>query len=111
MNGTSFEHASSCPRCWAVLAPCSSHCDGCGLAFARRGGVLDAIGDTLREARAAQVEALYTRHPFPGYAPSDDGPTLLDRSRRAPFLAALDRAVGPQTTVLDCGSGTAQLAA
>jgi SAM-dependent methyltransferase len=69
------------------------------------------IGATPREARAHGVEQFYTRHPFPGYAPGDDGPTLIDRSRRAPFLVALDRALSPRATLVDCGCGTGQLAA
>lgn len=102
---------SFCPRCFTDLAARAERCPSCALGFLRRGGVLDVIGHTAREARARGVEEFYTRHPFPGYAPGDDGPTLIDRSRRAPFLVALDAAIGPQMTVVDCGCGTGQLAA
>jgi SAM-dependent methyltransferase len=76
----------------------------------RVGGILDTIGAKERETRAAGVETFYTASPFPGYHPGDDGPTLLDRSRQAPFLVALDEAIGPEMTVVDCGCGTGQLA-
>jgi SAM-dependent methyltransferase len=57
------------------------------------------------------VERFYARNPFPGYAAADDAGTLLDRSRRAPFLAALDQALPADARLLDLGSGTSQLAA
>jgi len=60
---------------------------------------------------AAAVDAFYASHPFPGYAPGDDARALLDRARRAPFLAALDAALPHDATVVDCGCGTGQLAA
>lgn len=103
--------ASFCPRCFRELEPQAERCPSCSLGFLRRGGVLDVIGHAARESRAQGVEEFYTRNPFPGYAPGDDGPTLIDRSRRAPFLVALDQAIGPQMTVVDCGCGTGQLAA
>jgi SAM-dependent methyltransferase len=71
---------------------------------------LDPMQRGGRDAVAA-VDAFYARHPFPGYAPGDDARTLLDRSRGAPFLAALDAALPPDATVVDCGCGTGQLAA
>ena len=102
---------STCPRCVQPVPAQVTDCPACGLAFERRGGVLDVLGPAERESRAGEVEAFYTRHPFPGYAPGDDGPTLLDRSRRAPFLVALDAAIDARATVVDCGCGTGQLAA
>ena len=102
-------HTGFCPRCLQPLGP-GDECGQCGLTFVRRGGVLDVLGEEQREQRASEVESFYTRNPFPGYAPGDDGPTLLDRSRSSPFLAALDQAIPPSATVLDCGCGTAQLA-
>jgi SAM-dependent methyltransferase len=104
--------ARSCPRCFAGLSPDAAHaCAGCGLAFERTGGVIDVIGPGPRGAEAERVEAFYAQSPFPGYAAGDDGAALLDRSRRSPFLAALDAAVAPGARILDCGCGTAQLAA
>ncbi|MFT4539197.1 MAG: SAM-dependent methyltransferase [Planctomycetota bacterium] len=71
--------------------------------------MLDVLGITEREHRAAEVESFYTESPFPGYAPGDTGPVLLDRCRRAPYLAALDAAIGPTDRVLDLGCGTGQI--
>lgn len=103
--------AGFCPRCLGTLEPGREVCGGCGLAFTRRGSVLDVLGPRARGAAAARVEAFYTAHPFPGYAAGDDGPGLIDRSRRAPFLVALDRALAPNATLVDVGCGTGQLAA
>src|SRR5262245_46533496 len=63
-----------------------------------------------REQEAA-VDAFYAAHPFPGYAPGDGARALIDRSRAAPFLVALDRAIPSDATVVDCGCGTGQLGA
>jgi len=101
--------APFCPRCFAAVSA-GGACGGCGLEFARVGGVLDLIDRDAREARAAEVERFYSKSPFPGYAPDDTGPGLIDRCRAAPFLDALDRSIGPEERVLDCGCGTAQLA-
>lgn len=100
---------STCPRCLAPVPPEVEACPGCSLPFLRNGGVLDVLGHTERERRAAGVEAFYTESPFPGYAPGDDGPTLLDRCRRAPYLAALDAAIPSDARVLDLGCGTGQI--
>ncbi len=110
-KATAEPAAGFCPRCLGDLEPAGEACPGCGLAYVRRGGVVDTIGPRERERRAADVEAFYTANPFPGYAPGDDGPGLIDRSRRAPFLVALDRAVPPDGTLVDVGCGTGQLAA
>ena len=101
---------STCPRCFAAVESDSS-CRGCDLEFERVGDMLDVLASTEREHRAAEVESFYARSPFPGYAPADDGGTLLDRSRRSSFLTALDDAVPPNGRVVDLGCGTAQLAA
>jgi SAM-dependent methyltransferase len=94
-----------------LLDDAVERCPQCQLAFLRVGGILDTLGAKERETRAAGVEEFYTANPFPGYAPGDDGPTLIDRSRRAPFLVALDAAIPADATVVDCGCGTGQLAA
>lgn len=101
---------TTCPRCFATFDRGVS-CPVCQLAFERRGGLIDVLAGTERAEAAALVERFYTKSPFPGYAPADDAGTLLDRSRRAPFLVALDAALPADATVLDCGCGTAQLAA
>jgi SAM-dependent methyltransferase len=103
--------ALRCPRCGAALADEDRECGRCRLAFERVGGIVDVIGAQERESRAAGVERFYTANPFPGYAPGDDGPTLIDRSRRSRFLAALDAAIPADANVADCGCGTGQLAA
>jgi SAM-dependent methyltransferase len=102
--------AFTCPRCFGELDAVQRACARCGLEFERVGGILDTIGVRERETRARDVESFYTANPFPGYAPGDDGPTLIDRSRRAPFLVSLDAAIAPEATVVDCGCGTGQLA-
>lgn len=77
----------------------------------RHGSIYDFLDDTGFEGRAADVNRFYERRPFPGYGAGDGAHSLLDRSHRSPFLVALDRAVPPEACVLDCGSGTAQVAA
>mgnify|MGYP001298854300 CR=1 FL=1 len=99
-----------CPRCATALSA-ETRCDACGAEFAARAGYVDFIAEGSRSERAREVTAFYVRNPFPGYAPSDDATTLLERSRRSPFLVELDRAIAPDATVLDCGCGTGQLAA
>jgi SAM-dependent methyltransferase len=60
--------------------------------------------------RAPEVNAFYEARPFPGYMPSDDAASLLDRCRRAPFLVGLDQSIPPDARVLDAGCGTGQIA-
>jgi len=107
-NGTPPERGL-CPRCFQGLG--ESACGACGLAFEREGRLIDLLGPEPRESRAARVESFYERSPFPGYAPDDDAGTLLDRARRSSFLRALDASLPADARVLDCGCGTAQLAA
>lgn len=99
----------ACPRCARPFVP-EEACPACGAVVAVTDTILDFLGAGDRTAEARRVEAFYERRPFPGYASGDDAQTLLDRSRRSPFLVALDRAIAPDAVVLDCGSGTAQLA-
>ena len=100
----------ACPRCRSALDS-DSACSACGLAYSIADGVVDVLGPAPRPGAAGEVERFYGRSPFPGYAPADDAGSLLDRSRRAPFLAALDAALPSDAAVLDVGAGTAQLAA
>ncbi len=101
-----------CPTCAAPLA--DAHCAGCGASFQRGdtpdSHLLDHLASAQREARAAEVEAFYSVSPFPGYAPEDNGASLLDRSRRSGFLKALDMALPPDGQVIDIGCGTGQTA-
>ncbi len=100
-----------CPRCGGALDLEGTVVEcACGLRAGRRGGVVDFVDGEELSGRGAEVEAFYTRRPFPGYAAGDDAGTILDRGRRSAFLVALDRAIGSATRVLDCGCGTAQLA-
>ena len=109
---TSRATSSICPRCFTALAPeVAERCPSCELVFVRSGGLLDVLGPRERESRAAEVEAFYTHSPFPGYAPGDDGPALLDRCRRTPFMVSLDAAIPIDARVLDAGCGTAQIPA
>ncbi len=110
MESISSPSVPFCPRCRRALASDCTRCPDCHLGFSPLGGVLDVIGELPRETRAQNVEEFYTRSPFPGYAPGDDGATLLDRGRRTPFLDQLDASIAPDAWVLDCGCGTAQLA-
>lgn len=104
-------HGASCPRCASPLGAGTAGCAACGLTFRWSGGVIDVLGAAEREQRAALVETFYTASPFPGYAPSDDASTLLDRSRRSPFVRALDEAIPASGRVLSIGCGTAQVPA
>jgi SAM-dependent methyltransferase len=107
---TPSTHSPTCPRCFTQLGS-AEICPTCQLEFVVLGGLLDHLGPTERETRAADVESFYTKSPFPGYAPGDDGPALLDRCRKAPFLVSIDAAVPPTARVLDAGCGTAQIPA
>ncbi len=100
-----------CPRCFRDMPRDSVDCPACGLAFRRVGGVLDVLGAQPRESKAAEVESFYTAAPFPGYAPSDDAVSLLERSRRSSFLCSLDEAVPTDGRFLSVGCGTAQVPA
>lgn len=107
--GSAHGISGSCPRCFQGLG--ERACGACGLEFEREGGLIDVLGAAQRETSALEVERFYARNPFPGYARDDERGTLLDRARRSPFLRALDAALPLDARVLDCGCGTAQLAA
>jgi SAM-dependent methyltransferase len=100
----------ACPGCGAGFVP-AEPCKKCGLRVRRHGSIYDVLADTVFTERALDVNRFYERRPFPGYGPGDGAHSLLDRSRASPFLVALDRAVPPGAAVLDCGSGTSQVAA
>jgi SAM-dependent methyltransferase len=108
MDGTSQDPI--CPRCFAALTS-RSPCASCGLDFELVGKMVDTVGPQGRGGAAEPVERFYEKNPFPGYAPADDAGSLLDRSRRSAFLDRLDAAIPAAARVLDCGCGTAQLAA
>jgi SAM-dependent methyltransferase len=99
----------ACPGCSRPFVP-EEACPACGAQVSVDRTILDFLGSGDRTAEAREVEAFYERRPFPGYAPGDDAQTLLDRSRRSPFLVSLDRSIPPDAAVLDCGAGTSQLA-
>lgn len=99
-----------CPACRVPLQA-EQACERCGFRCIRDGGILDFLLPAERDSDFRKVNAFYEANPFPGYAPGDNAATLLDRSRRSPFLVALDQAIGPAERVVDCGCGTGQLAA
>jgi SAM-dependent methyltransferase len=72
--------------------------------------VLDFLETRPLSGRGEEVREFYERRPFPGYAEGDDASSVIDRGRSSPYLAALDAAISPTATVLDCGCGTAQVA-
>lgn len=100
-----------CPGCLLGLDSKHDRCAACGLSFVWHGGIVDTLGRTTRETRAAHVEDFYTRSPFPGYAPGDNASVLLERCRQSSFLAGLDRAVPIDGWFLSVGCGTAQVPA
>jgi len=90
-----------------------SLCDGAAVRCSAEEGIFDLLAphaDRLDPA-ATSVFEFYDRAPFPGYAPEETAATLVSRCRGAPFLHALDRAIGSDAVVLDAGCGTGQLAA
>jgi SAM-dependent methyltransferase len=99
-----------CPGCSRAL-DAELACAGCGRKVERDGSILDFLGRADLSGKGPMVQAFYEQRPFPGYAPGDDASSLLDRARRSPFLVSLDAALPPDAAVLDCGCGTAQVAA
>lgn len=99
-----------CPRCREALS--AEHvCPSCGLRPGLHGSILDFLAGGSNEGVAPDVNTFYEKRPFPGYMPSDDAPSLIDRARRSAFLRALDAGISPRARVLDCGAGTGQLSA
>ncbi len=98
-----------CPSCRGPLERLA--CATCRRAVRCEAGMADFLAAEELAGRAASVRAFYEGRPFPGYTPGDDAPALIDRGRRSSFLRALDGALGPHAAVLDCGCGTAQVAA
>ncbi|UCE50230.1 MAG: methyltransferase domain-containing protein, partial [Phycisphaerales bacterium] len=71
-------------------------------------------GDTLSVNDACdvteKVKAFYEANPFPNYDNHDTLRSLIEKARRSGLPSALDRAIGYNSTVLDVGCGTGQLA-
>lgn len=88
-------------------------CDGSAVRCSVDEGIFDLLAPRVDriDPAAARVFEFYDQAPFPGYAPEETAATLVSRCRGAPFLDALDRAVGTDAVVLDAGCGTGQLAA
>jgi SAM-dependent methyltransferase len=101
---------------WLICPVCSRafhglrRCDA-GHRYTFDDGFRDFLANEVREPAATEVSRFYDDAPFPGYAPGETAESLLARSRRSPFLAALDRAIPPQARVLDAGCGTGLVAA
>lgn len=100
----------ACPTCHGHLDQ-ELACRTCRIVARPDGGIVDFLQTAEPGERAGEVRAFYEARPFPGYAPGDDAPALIDRGRRSSFLRALDAALTPGAAVLDCGCGTAQVAA
>jgi ubiquinone/menaquinone biosynthesis C-methylase UbiE len=109
-----FRELLRCPRCRAALVADGSAavaCASCGQSPAVHGSILDFLVDGSKEGVSPEVNTFYEKRPFPGYMPSDDAPSLIDRARRSAFLRALDAGIPPRARVLDCGAGTGQVSA
>ena len=111
LDSTSFARVA-CPACGQRLehSAASASCAGCGLTPQQVGGVLDFLASKTLTGRGEEVREFYEKRPFPGYADGDSASSMLDRGRDSPYLTALDAAIGPTASVLDCGCGTAQVA-
>jgi ubiquinone/menaquinone biosynthesis C-methylase UbiE len=108
-----FRDLLRCPRCLGRLSEDGSTalvCTACGLRPGVHGSILDFLVNGATGGVAPDVNTFYEGRPFPGYMPSDDAATLIDRARRSAFLRALDAGTPPDALVLDCGAGTGQLA-
>ncbi len=106
----SFLDLMQCPVCSVPLAS-EERCRAGDHSFASVLDVVDYVADADRPAAAEAVTRFYDRFPFPGYRPSDDARSLIERSRASSFLDQLDRAIPSDATVLDAGCGTGQVAA
>ena len=73
-------------------------CDPCG------SDVEDRVGIT------EEVKAFYEKNPFPNYDDHETLRSLIDKARRSGLPLALDRAIPYNSTVLEVGCGTGQLA-
>lgn len=106
-----------CPRCGAPFPTTQAprgpalDCAGCALRLERSGQLFDALGERPRESNAARVEEFYRHSPFPGYAPGLTLGDLVERARRSPFLATLERTAPTSGPILELGSGTSQTSA
>jgi len=111
---TVFHDLLRCPRCRGRMALenfTTVSCPGCGLRPAVHGSILDFLTDGGSVGVSPEVNTFYEKRPFPGYMPSDDASSLIDRARRSAFLRALDAGIPPAAAVLDCGAGTGQVSA
>ena len=57
-----------------------------------------------------KVKAFYEDNPFPNYDDCDTPRSLIEKARRSGLALALDRAIPYNSTVLEVGCGTGQLA-
>lgn len=89
-------------------------CVGCGRVFPTENGIhrmfwphegVDRDGDVTE-----MVKAFYEETPFPNYDEHDSLRSLIEKSRQGVYARKLDESIPFNTTVLEVGCGTGQLA-
>ncbi len=89
-------------------------CTKCGQVFRRENGTWlmfwphYSLNDTADVTE--KVKAFYEENPFPNYDGHDTLRSLIEKARRSGLPPALDRAIPYNSTVLEVGCGTGQLA-
>ncbi len=104
------------PCCGSELAREASAyaCARCGHRFPITDGIPqlfwphDAIGDPRDVTE--KVKEFYEETPFPNYDDHDSVRSLIEKSRRGLYARRLDQAIPYNTSVLEVGCGTGQLA-
>jgi carbamoyltransferase len=106
-----------CSPCHGVALTIDSQkavCTECGHSFGNKDGTwlmfqphysLDDVPDVTEKVRA-----FYQENPFPNYDNHDTLRSLIEKARRSGLALGLDRTIGYNSTVLDVGCGTGQLA-
>ena len=111
-----LRHLWRSPCCNAELAVKEAEivCEHCGRSYAVDQGIpllfashegCDRNGDVT-----GLVKSFYEREPFPNYDGHDTLRSLINKSRRGVYARLLNEAIPYNSTVLDIGCGTGQLA-
>jgi SAM-dependent methyltransferase len=104
------------PCCHAGLAAENSHvsCEKCGRNFPVEDGVPLLFwpheGHSDPGDVTEKVKAFYEQTPFPNYDDHDSVRSLIEKSRKGIYAKKLNEAVPYNSTVLEVGCGTGQLA-